>query len=165
MKVIFLDIDGVLNSEITCQYWYNLTKGNGCGGFFDEEDPATKENVKWGEDLVENLKYIVEKTNAEIVISSTWRNFFSLDKFKEMFATYNWSNAPIIDKTPGSISRVRGKEVLAWLNKNKVDKYVILDDDSDFLSTQQEYLVNTSFAKGLTKEKADEAIKILNNEK
>lgn len=56
MKVIFLDIDGVLNSEKTCN--------GGYGGWFKEEDVCTDENIKWGVNLFANLKRIVEETNS-----------------------------------------------------------------------------------------------------
>src|SRR5690348_12305315 len=102
-KYIFLDIDGVLNSWETNQlYKDKYALGNGFGGWFTEEDTPTLENVLWGEDLVQNLKFIVDATNAKIVISSTWRCHFSVKKFKEMFALYGYNHCPIIGLTESS---------------------------------------------------------------
>ena len=54
-KIIFLDIDGVLNSV---HNW--------------------PENLLH-QSLTNNLKHIVDKTGAKIVLSSSWKNFFSDD--------------------------------------------------------------------------------------
>src|SRR5690242_19854493 len=96
-KVILLDIDGVLNSEETANKFHEEFQSNGFGGFFKEDEQATHQNVLWGQELVDNLRRVVESTSAEIVLSSTWRKHFSLNKFKEMFSIYGWDNAPVID--------------------------------------------------------------------
>ena len=163
MKVIFLDIDGVLNSEKTCEEWHNKTGEGGYGGWFEEEDTCTDENIKWGRDLFANLRRIVEKTDSVIVISSTWRKYFSISKFKEMFLVYGWENAPIIDKTGYDVRRHRGTEVKSWLKDKDIESYVILDDDTDFLDEQVPYFVNTDGLIGLSESDTEKAIKILNN--
>lgn len=162
MKIIFLDVDGVLNSEELCHQWKE--KGEkGYGGFFEEGDVATDENVKWGQNMVDNLKRIVDSTGAKIVISSTWRKFFSVEKFQEMFRVYGWEDAPVIDKTQLTRSS-RGWEVNTWLNKNlRVKDYVIIDDYPDFYASQLSRFVETNPDVGLTSEDADKAIKILND--
>lgn len=163
-KVIFLDIDGVLNSADTVSDWEKKTGTSGYGGFFEETDEITNGDVKWGEGLVRNLKYIVKKTGADIVISSTWRHYFSVDKFKEMFAIYDWHNAPVIDRTPYG-GKIRGLEVNTWLNKHaQYTNYVILDDSDDFMVSQIKNFVQTNPEVGLTKEDANKAIEILNKE-
>ena len=54
MKVIFLDVDGVLNSQSLFER---------CG---EELVPIDEENIQY-------LKAIVDATNAKIVLSSSWR--------------------------------------------------------------------------------------------
>lgn len=155
MKIVFLDVDGVLNSQ-------RVADRIGWGGHFNESEEATHENVKWGQSLVDNLKEIVQKTGAQIVMSSTWRKFFSIEKFKEMFAVYNFNDAPVIDKTPGGY-RSRGMEIDEWLADNPhVKQYVILDDYDDFLPEQAQYYVETDPEVGLSEEDRDKAIQILN---
>lgn len=149
MKVIFLDVDGVLNSEET-----------GFGGFFTEDDIATKENVKWGQGLVDRIRQIVEATNASIVISSTWRRHFSIGKFKDIFLLYGW-DAPVVDMTP-KLNQGRGVEVNAWLNKNRIESYVIIDDVDQFLIDQKPRFVQTSIMTGITEADTKRAINILN---
>lgn len=167
-KYIFLDIDGVLNSYEVCEL--NKEKfgiSNGFGGWFREEDIPTLENVLWGEDLVQNLKFIVDATNAKIVISSTWRNHFSVEKFKEMFALYGYNHCPIIGLTENS--GTRGKEIQDYLDYLIVKdsdvniNYVILDDNDQFLAHQKDNFVHTSMMVGLTRQDAMKAIKILNS--
>ena len=64
MKVIFLDIDGVLN---TSEIFIEQSKNYKQKGIY---------NVEIDEFRVEYLKQIIEKTNAKIVLSSSWRYFF-----------------------------------------------------------------------------------------
>ena len=161
-KIAFLDIDGVLNSNQTCFYFrMNDINQNGYGGFFDKYETPTNANVCWGQDLVDNLRTIVEKTNAKIVISSTWRINHPVKQFIEMFKVYYWENAPVIDKTIHTGER-RGYEIQDYLDKHPdVTNYVILDDSSDMLDSQREHFVKTSPSFGLTKEDAERAIAIL----
>lgn len=173
MKIIFLDIDGVLNSEEIASHWSK--KGvNGYGGFFNETDIIEDKDVKWGQSLVNNLKEIVEKTGASIVISSTWRKYFTIEKFKQMFALYGWNNAPVIGKTKDISKRVgkmsslyeavsRGVEIAEYLNSNKIAQYVILDDYNDMLPDQQSHMIETDPLIGLQKSDAERAINILNS--
>lgn len=164
MKVIFLDVDGVLNSEETQHDWHLRTGGNGFGGFFPPEKEIDKSDTKWGEGLVSRVRRIVEATGAEIVISSTWRHHYNVEKFKEMFKLYDW-DAPVIDMTPKGY-RGRGLEVNGWLSEHKdeVKSYVIIDDVDQFLSDQKPRYVQTTMMCGITEENAERAIKILNEE-
>lgn len=162
MKVIFLDIDGVLNVIPQGRDKY--------GSCFHKH-------------FEENLKWIVEETNAKIVISSTWR-FSGIEIMKEMWGKRALPG-DIIDVTPftsvmtdydASFSEraERGNEIRDWLNKNGgVEKYVILDDDNDMLPEQQDFFVKCSenqhhedcidIGYGLTRQCAEKAIKILNS--
>ena len=161
MRVIFLDVDGVLNSQ-------QLADKIGYGGHYDENVPATEKNTLWGQDMVNNLKRIVETTESQIVMSSTWRIYFSTKKFKEMFAVYGWEDAPIIDRTPGGYAN-RGMEINRWLADQQernivVENYVILDDFPDFLPEQDSHFVETNPEIGLTDDDAHRAITILNRQ-
>lgn len=159
MKIIFLDIDGVLNSQELA--WENKKKGlSGYGGWFTEGDVCTHENVLWGKDQFKNLRKIVEETGAKIVMSSTWRIHFSIGKFKEMFKLYGWENPPIIDATP-SMAGVRGNEIAEWMKGKEIASYVILDDGTDFHDEQMPFFVNTDFMVGLSEGDAEKAITVL----
>lgn len=139
MKLIFLDIDGVLNS-IVFQEIKELKGVNSLDCLGKAEKNIDPNNL----DL---LRLLVEETQAKLVISSTWRkDIFIIGSaqteeektsvFKNMFALFGWENAPIIGITP-KLNGFRGHEVATYLEEiNKitpVEDYLILDDDSDFI--------------------------------
>lgn len=159
MKVIFLDIDGVLNV---------IPQGHDAfGGIFHS-------------DFVENLKHIIDETDAKIVISSSWRH----SGLQKMLDMWEFRNLPgeVIGVTPdlyrrvdfeGERKMVRGDEIQAILDQYyQITNYVILDDDDDMLSGQMGNFVQTSnninhpdcidIGYGLTKECTNRAIRILN---
>jgi hypothetical protein len=160
MKVIFLDIDGVLNSEKYATEYWDRTGKPGYGGHFPKSVKPTLENVLWDAETVKRLREIVDATQSKIVISSTWRKGFDVPNFKEMFLLYDW-DAPVISITPSLASRNRGEEIKQWIESNDVENYLILDDDSDMLPEQLENFVNTSFWVGLTDDDKEQAITIL----
>lgn len=158
-KIVFLDIDGVLNSAD----YFDQTKH--CKGY-SEINP---EKVKL-------LKEIVDRTGSEIVLSSTWRNLAKRkDESEHPMYTYLTDTLreyglKIIEHTP-YIDMNRPKEIKAWLDgQPDTDiKFVSLDDDFP----QQKYdevgigdcLVKTSFYEkdgGLRREHVEKAVEILN---
>lgn len=160
-KIIFLDIDGVLNS----MDYFGQTKD--CKGYTE----INPEKVKL-------LKEIIDRTGAEIVLSSTWRD---LKKRKDepehpmytyLTDTLKEYSMEIVDHTP-YIGQDRPKEIKAWLDKqpDKDIRFVSLDDDF----TEHKYdevgigdcLVRTSFYEkngGLRQEHVEKAVEILNRE-
>ena len=131
----------------------------------------TEENVDiFNEDMLDEraivqLKKIVEATNAEIVLSSSWRWYKETrDKIHHQLRQ---KGIDFVDTTPREIdiTMSRGAEIKAWLdNHPEVEKFVILDDDELQIEEYLPYHVKTNFKYGLTREKAAEAIKILNGE-
>lgn len=147
MKVLFLDIDGVLNSE---KYYQNGRTNLSYP--LSEIDPAS----------VDLINYIVSETGCKIVLSSSWR----LNGLNECNNIFKKVGLPkIYDITPiHSVRGCRGEEIQEWLKTKQVESYVILDDDRDMLPEQQPHFINTYFVTGVTKENANQCIKILNNE-
>lgn len=123
MKVLFLDIDGVVNCSSTRQ------RHRGMIGI----DPL----------LAFRVGKIVLDTECTVVLSSSWRNWpEGVDEVRHQ--VYE-----IYDVTPNLKSGFRGDEVKAWLDKHpEVERYAILDDDSDFHADQP--LFQTSWTKGIT---------------
>src|SRR5210317_1410587 len=158
MKIIFLDIDGVLNNDRWASVLNHLYGGNGYGGFVKRN--LKRRNIKWDYYNVDNLKTLMDKTGAKIVISSTWRYSHSINDFKVMFQLYGLEPR-IVDITPDLsktgitdlyIRKIRGDEINAWLDDHPdITNYVILDDDSDFHPGQP--LVRTDPEYGLTDQK------------
>ena len=153
MKVIFLDVDGVLNEA------YSRSKSpSGCIGIDD--------------DKVELLKQIVDETDAKIVLTSTWkRNWSRNEEMCSADALYlNKKLArcglKIVDKTIDDIFN-RGEGIAKWLDVHpSFDTWIVLDDDvfSDYEQFGiMSHLVNTHFyTGGLTDKHIQKAIELLN---
>ena len=159
-KVLFLDIDGVLN---TC--WW------------DRKTPVDKNGYAFDPNAVANLAKIINETGADIVVSSTWK-FMGLPQMLDMWEERGLPGK-ITDTTPNTVSDevlldanlehmeltpIRGMEVQEWLNTKgkKVSHYVILDDMDNMLPEQQNHFVQTNPTVGITEEDAEKAIAILN---
>ena len=76
MKILFLDIDGVLN---TGQYNKYMIENN--LNDFDENGSIFDPNA------VDNLRLIIDCTNADVIISSTWR-YDGLDKMQKFYQKF-----------------------------------------------------------------------------
>ena len=166
MKVIFLDVDGVLNTQFS---------ESRCCGFIGIDDSKVK-----------LLKEIVDATGAKIILSSSWRYGWERDEEScDQLAIYmnkKLANRQlhILDKTKEYMKSDdknvkycdRGSEIKEWLSRHpNIDKWVVLDDDI-FDDYEREgimpHLVKTSFYDdlgGLQRWSVDNAIKILNGEK
>ena len=160
MKVIFLDVDGVLNSE---KFWEKQTQSFRYTAALNEgkTDDEISVIANFDPDAVAWVNYIVARTNAEVVMSSTWRSDYNIP-FKMRYAGLL---RPIYGITPFSKDRHRGTEIKKWLDDHpEVTHYVILDDDNDMLEEQLEHFVQTGWVEGLNEECADRAVEILNKE-
>lgn len=154
MKVIFLDIDGVMNNHDSIKAANK--RGHDAAGIRG-----------WDRESVRQLKRIVEETGAKIVISSAWRlNISNRRSEHAVSAGFEMYDIPqFLSVTPNFPREVRGLEIRKWMDGFDVESYVILDDDSDMLPEQMPFFVQTSlFSRGLTKRHADRAIRILNND-
>ena len=139
VKVVFLDIDGVLNDAFNIQ---RLMK----------DEPSL--------DHLECLKAIIDLTGAEIVLTSTWRLFaLSRKIIKNSLAKVGLT---FTDRTK-ELLKGRTAEINEWLSRHQeVESFVILDDDWTLLEDFPENTVKTSFFKGLLPEHIEKAVKILN---
>ena len=111
------------------------------------------------------LRRIVETTGAEIILSSSWRWY--KDQRNTVHKQLKRKNIDFIDTTPIEITvkMSRTDEINAWLKKHpEIDNYVILDDEEIKDIKLIPHLVRTTFKHGLTRDKAEQAIKILKGE-
>jgi hypothetical protein len=135
MKVLFLDIDGVINCASTnfkSEYW-----------------PLDRY-------MAFMVGKIVLDTDCQVVLSSSWRHH--PEGMKEVEKRV----CKLLDRTGNDPKGFRGNEIKEWLsNHSEVTKYAILDDDSDFLPDQP--LFKTSWQTGLTEEIMKEVINHLNS--
>lgn len=152
MKVIFLDIDGVLNSDI----WYQM-RSERC----EEIDMVTLPYLKW----------IVVETGAKIVLSSSWRKLGKQNPdYLELLRILDTYGLEIFSETPhhSRYGKWRGNEIMEWIDSRggEVESIVILDDDSDMCELMP-FLVHLNWRKdrGLGKKHAEAAIELLNSNK
>jgi len=172
MKIIFLDIDGVLNCENGyrndyCKYVDWVSK-KGAKEHHQAFYPKSK-------DLLNKL---IKETGAKIVITSTWR--FSGIEFIRGVWEQEKMEGEIIGMTPALNFRgggikifdasnqdeeaytiPRGCEIEYWLKVNKfshiywstefqqesidrsgIENYIIIDDDSDMLYGQRQHFIH-----------------------
>ena len=143
MKIIFLDIDGVMNNE-------SHFPSNCC------VDPI-------GEEHLDLLEIIIEQTEAQIVLSSTWRLDQNLKQ--KVVDHLSKKNLQLLDSTICLGHLPRSREIEDWLLKNtSVESFVILDDDDDACGNYKSNFVETTFKRGLTPALAYKAVQILNKE-
>jgi len=149
-KYIFLDFDGVLNTP---------------KGKFDQK-------------TIDNLRYLLERSDAKVIISSTWR----LQGMEYMQQLWNELHLPgeVAGLTPScnsitfssvdgaeqwqGLHAEKGLEIAEWLrlNANEPYRYVILDDEDNILFTQKEHFVKVKGSKGFSKSEAMASLRILN---
>lgn len=175
--LIFLDIDGVLNTYAT---------------FAKVEDTIDPDAVVTGKDkekviqtygpedlieeeLVANLNMIIASTRAKVVISSSWRCHYSADYIESLLIKKGFKGE-VIGKTPFKMSYLpRAGEINLYLEDSYDDqsadrpRWVAIDDNELYLRHERphyeeefaNHFVQTKGDQGLTKEKAYEVITLL----
>lgn len=111
------------------------------------------------------LKKIVEATKADIVLSSSWRWYE--EERNEVHRQLKDKGIDFKDTTScqTDITKHRGQEIQDYLNEHpEIENFVILDDDDLKIPELLPHHVKTTFKYGLTREKAEQAIKILNGD-
>lgn len=126
-RIIFLDIDGVLN----CKRTPNPRK------LPYIVDPP----------LLGRLKQVVAGTGAEVVLSSTWRYDPA-----GLFSARYWG-VPFVDVIPDMPEEPRRDEIMAWLKAHReVHRFAVVDDEDDELDALP--LFQPSAATGLSEKVA-----------
>ena len=152
-KIIFTDVDGVLNCSTTTK------RLQVCNEFTFVD---TRKVLR--------LREIVERTGAQLVLSSTWRfgadpKAFWLEReaLRELVAEFRRLRCPLwFDTTPYLPSTKRWQEINAWLILHDAEDFIILDDwGEEEFRPMMDRLVKCDPRKGLTKERAELAIQML----
>lgn len=183
IRLLFLDVDGVLNSHKT-QVIYGTIAFPGSDSSTGYVDYAHATD-RLAAELVNKL---CESTGAYIVVSSSWRVGSTLAQVRTMLETLGVNPKYILGKTD-TIGGRRGDQIerfakaittwdgLQWLKKCELvdqdlelaekvylESYAIVDDDSDMNENQKSCFVQTTFMDGLTCALAIELGKILSND-
>jgi hypothetical protein len=136
-------------------------------------DPKNEDEMFQGmvdPEAVKLLDEILDRTGAQVVVSSTWRlhgNGLARVKRALHWGSKNQGGLGLrnhrrfIDVTGSRSGEPRGLEIDDWLKAHpEVTKFVILDDDSD-MEMHMDKLVQTSWQEGLTREHVERAVKML----
>lgn len=168
MKIVFLDIDGVLNSRdwvarrpsvMRTSDHHELLQPGSCLAQAEEHfDPVA----------LARLNKLIEVSHAKIVISSSWRKLYALPMLDRMLRHRGLQGQIIIGCTPNlrhtQEIHHRGREIDAWLQllgtRHYPDAFVILDDDSD-MEPHMHRLVQTDPEVGLTEADVERALVML----
>ena len=171
-RYVFIDFDGVLNTER--HHSELVSSGQKCSDQYGPLfDPVA----------VGNLKRIVDETEAEIVIISSWK----LEGVERMIDIWKVRRMPgvLAGCTPDYISGMdllnvnledpaafanlagKGNEVKQWLKENSPKKadgyrYVSVDDVSECLPEKMEHFIQVNRRVGITENDAEKAIMLLN---
>ena len=165
MKYIFLDIDGVLNSDTYCtspEYLHETRQ------MTDQLIMLVNHYVLLDPQAINRLNDLVKRSGAIVVLSSTWREKYSPVEITKMMqdrgATFTvTASTPVLHGKVNSSRIPRGKEIVTYIDglKEKPESFVILDDHDDMLSLTK-VLVRTTMKLGLTADDVEKALNILN---
>ena len=163
MKVLFLDIDGVLNCMMPTPS--------------DDHEWVDLDEWRYGlnPQLVARLRFIIANTNCKIVVSSSWRHHTNYAPYQH---DRNWRDvlSEMLHKTRDEVFAGeteydymgrRGIEINQWLSEHQVDAYCVVDDEVvDILPyVDNSKVVKTDMKVGLTIEDARRTINVLRNNK
>jgi len=155
-RIIFLDIDGVLNSQayVRDAHFPKAVRTPGLGPDFI--DPVR----------VARLQQIVDRTGAQIAISSNWTNWPGCNHG----AIADWLRrlgftGEVIGQTPRKLSNThRGNEITWWLESHPCASYLVLDDlmygdySPEWVSPHESRLVLTP--DGIEPEHVEQAVRM-----
>ena len=143
MKVVFLDIDGVLQPYSSENRFYEINR--------QAKELVNSLSIKygvdyakyciydilavyydWNKEAVERLKYVLKESKARIIISSDWRNKKQPEKMHDLLRIHDldkyWLADNCIIKDANSLSEIRFLEINDSLKRYPIDNFVILDD-------------------------------------
>lgn len=144
MRILFLDIDGVLNNT-----------------------SSMAEGVHLIPEKLIMLRELCTELDFRIVISSSWRILHSLEQIHDFFHLLGFPEThKIIDVTRrANPSEFRGHQIEDWLLDNpQVHRYVIIDDDSDMLEYQKSSFVHINRHIGLSYRDINDIRRIFNGD-
>ena len=166
MDVVFLDIDGVLNSDE-----YFASNNNDVIKYYKEnkdisnniEKRITVQMMDIDMNKFNMLKDAVNALGVYVVIVSSWKKLSVYPQLKEKLISMG---LPIIGETKDNGSD-RGNGIKNYLKVHEVSNYVILDDDifKDYDDELLSRLIKTSFYEdGLKEEHIDRLFNSFGNQ-
>mgnify|MGYP006896943385 CR=1 FL=1 len=174
-RVLFLDIDGVLNSLD----WMERADSTSMPADAEAAEriaraasylhmppqEIARDRQRLDPDALARLARLVRETESGVIVSSSWRAVMDYRGLEELFTQImDWPRGRIRDQTPMlDMLFNRGREIDAWLEANPCQDYVILDDlPPEAFPGHEHRLVQTDMEAGLQDEHCLQAWKLLN---
>lgn len=173
VKVLFLDIDGVLNTDSYSDQIFAARKREALLRRLplSSDKLANKTRDKYGAlfdpSAVMQLKRIIDTSDCKIVLSSTWRRS-GLQVMRSM-----WRDRSLPGELWGITSQFRflsrGIEIKEFIEEQRndlkidIEPYVIIDDQCDILPSQRKHFVQSRKSVGITADVADKVISLFDN--
>jgi len=140
MKIVFLDIDGVIQPYESEFRFYE--KDNKLIDKLSEQFNTDYKQYSyfdinavyndWDEQAVDRVKYVLEQTNSKIIVSSDWRSNKQPNKMRDLLKIhgldkYYFADNIIMKDIVNPYIR-KSEEITHSLNKYDIDNFVVLDD-------------------------------------
>lgn len=167
MNYIFLDIDGVMNNQ---EDWLNKAKNN---------TEQFENHRMFCDDAWSLLALVCSVTEAQIILSSSWRSGFTqvdnkviiredlncslTSRLMDYFERYD---IPLVGLTTKQYFQ-RGKQIMDYVNNHFTanDNWVVLDDEVyDMELIPQDKMIKTKWLTGLLPEHCEKIIKYFKGE-
>jgi len=150
VRILFLDIDGVLNSHaFVHRAGWHPPLGSDRDLYII--DPVA----------VALLNGVLEETGAVVVITSSWRSTYPQEALHSMLQQRGFTGQ-VVGTTPELPGRRRSREIAQWLvDHADVEAFAIVDDDEDAGAGHPHRFVRTTYQVGLTGEHASALVRVL----
>lgn len=173
-KILFLDMDGVVNSNNEIVKYLDDLIENKCYTKEEARKQFNKEFCYYTELIfpifAKRITDICEKTDCDIVWSTTWRTIreyrCNIEYAQKMLTRRGIPGERLISYTPNLYYNPRCDETKSWLKRNgkHVKRFAILDDRIDAkYNTKRGRFFQTTMKEGLTENITQEVIKWLND--
>ena len=157
MRIVFVDFDGVLNSD----------------EYFAAHPAVNSTDADWWSaasldpGAVQRLDRLITRADASIVLSTSWRKILTLDELSSILRELGFGGkllgkTPTLYTSPDGVRFTRGHEIQAWLDANLQTSSFVILEDSEPLSHLELRCVRTDPALGLTDMDVDRALALLN---
>lgn len=153
-KIVFLDVDGVLNSD---KFYEELLSS-------DEGIDCFREDIL-DQRAISRVARIIRDTEAQVVISSSWR--WDIQAMSRLLEQLNTFDIVPIDTTIEDmrVNMSRAQEIKLWLDQHpEVENYVVLDDEVMNIPEIGRHHIKTNMSRGLEPNHVEQAKKVLNGE-
>ena len=140
MKVVFLDIDGVLQpygsyyrfNDLSVKLIEDISKKKKIDYSKYSVYDVSSVYYDWDEQAVARLKYVLDSTNSKIIVSSDWRSKEHLYKMRDLLMIHDLGNYWYADNdilnVSSNLEERRALEIKDSLDRYEISNYVVLDD-------------------------------------